>query len=141
MNLNKPIIGIAATADGKGIWLVASDGGVFAYGDAPFYGSMGGQPLNQPITGIESDTAAGGYWLVAYDGGLFNFHAGYSCGSLGGQGYSGVVGMALNAPNLGYWLVTSDGSIFALAGFCDTPYYGDISGAHLDAPVVGVAQS
>ena len=31
---------MAATQDGKGYWLVASDGGVFAYGDAPFYGSL-----------------------------------------------------------------------------------------------------
>ncbi len=30
---------MAATPDGGGYWLVASDGGVFAYGDAGFYGS------------------------------------------------------------------------------------------------------
>ena len=40
--LNKPIVGMAATPDGKGYWLVASDGGIFAYGDAAFYGSTGG---------------------------------------------------------------------------------------------------
>ncbi len=33
---------MAATPDGKGYWLVASDGGVFAFGDAGFEGSMGG---------------------------------------------------------------------------------------------------
>ena len=31
---------MAATPDGKGYWLVASDGGVFAYGDAPYEGSV-----------------------------------------------------------------------------------------------------
>ena len=35
---------MAATPDGKGYWLVASDGGIFAFGDAPFYGSTGGSP-------------------------------------------------------------------------------------------------
>jgi hypothetical protein len=35
-----------------GYWLVASDGGVFAYGDAGFFGSHGGKPLNQPIVGM-----------------------------------------------------------------------------------------
>jgi hypothetical protein len=32
--------------------LVASDGGIFAFGDAAFYGSTGGTPLNQPIVGM-----------------------------------------------------------------------------------------
>ena len=40
-HLNKPIVGMAVTADGGGYWLVASDGGVFTYGDAQFYGSTG----------------------------------------------------------------------------------------------------
>jgi len=57
------------------------------------------------------------------------------------RGYSGIVGMALNAPNLGYWLVTTNGGIFTLVGSCNTPYYGDISGTHLNAPVVGIAQT
>ena len=50
--LNKPIVGIAATPDGGGYWLVASDGGIFSFGDATFYGSEGGTPLNKPIVGI-----------------------------------------------------------------------------------------
>ena len=52
MPLNKPIVGMAATPDGKGYWLVASDGGIFTFGDAAFYGSTGGTPLNQPIVGM-----------------------------------------------------------------------------------------
>ena len=34
-----PVVGIAATPDGGGYWLVAADGGVFAFGDARFFGS------------------------------------------------------------------------------------------------------
>jgi hypothetical protein len=34
-----PIVGISATPDGRGYWLVGADGGVFAFGDAVFYGS------------------------------------------------------------------------------------------------------
>ena len=45
-------MGIAASADGKGYWMVASDGGIFNYGDAAFYGSAGATPLNKPIVGI-----------------------------------------------------------------------------------------
>ncbi|MHB1721058.1 MAG: NHL repeat-containing protein, partial [Acidimicrobiales bacterium] len=32
----------------------ASDGGIFAFGDAGYYGSMGGQPLAKPVVGIAS---------------------------------------------------------------------------------------
>ena len=46
--LNAPVVGIAATTDGGGYWLVAADGGVFNFGDAGFFGSMGGQPLASP---------------------------------------------------------------------------------------------
>jgi len=34
-----PIVGISASPDGGGYWLVGADGGVFAFGDAVFYGS------------------------------------------------------------------------------------------------------
>jgi hypothetical protein len=40
---------MAATSDGKGYWLVASDGGVFTFGDAPFEGSAGSNGLVAPI--------------------------------------------------------------------------------------------
>ena len=47
-----PVVGMADTPDGGGYWEVASDGGIFAFGDAAFYGSMGGRPLTAPIVGM-----------------------------------------------------------------------------------------
>jgi hypothetical protein len=41
-----PAVGIASTPDAKGYWLATSDGGVFAFGDAKFYGSMGATHLD-----------------------------------------------------------------------------------------------
>jgi hypothetical protein len=32
--------------------LVASDGGIFSYGDATFHGSTGGITLNKPVVGM-----------------------------------------------------------------------------------------
>jgi hypothetical protein len=43
---------MAATPDGRGYWLVASDGGIFGYGDAGFFGSTGDKVLNKPIVGM-----------------------------------------------------------------------------------------
>jgi hypothetical protein len=87
--LNKPIVGMAATPDGGGYWLVASDGGVFAFGDAAFYGSTGSLVLNKPITGMESTRDGKGYWLVASDGGVFAFGDAQYYGSASGDGLSG----------------------------------------------------
>ena len=42
---------------------------MFAFGNAPFYGSTGNVRLNRPIVGMAMDPATGGYWLVASDGG------------------------------------------------------------------------
>lgn len=39
-NVNAPITGIAATPTGRGYWLVAADGGVFAFGDAVMLGNV-----------------------------------------------------------------------------------------------------
>ena len=65
--------GDGATPDGGGYWLVAADGGVFAYGDALFLGSMGGKHLDSPVVGMASTPDGGGYWLVAADGGVFAY--------------------------------------------------------------------
>ena len=50
--LGGEFVDIAAMPTGKGYWLVAADGGVFSFGTAQFYGSMGGKPLNKPIVGM-----------------------------------------------------------------------------------------
>lgn len=39
-NVNAPIVGMAATPTGLGYWLVSGDGGVFAFGDAQFFGNV-----------------------------------------------------------------------------------------------------
>ena len=70
-NLNKPVVGMAATPDGQGYWLVASDGGIFSYDGAVFYGSGTNFRLNKPIVGMASTPDGNGYWLVASDGGIF----------------------------------------------------------------------
>ncbi len=57
----------------KGYWLVAADGGVFAYGSARFLGSASNLTLRAPIVGMAPTPDGGGYWLVAADGGVFAY--------------------------------------------------------------------
>jgi hypothetical protein len=56
---------MAATPDGGGYWLVASDGGIFSFGDAHFFGSTGSIHLNKPMFGMAATPDGGGYTLVA----------------------------------------------------------------------------
>jgi hypothetical protein len=136
-HLNKPIVGMAATPDGKGYWLVASDGGIFTFGDAAFYGSTGNLVLNKPIVGMASTPDGRGYWLVASDGGIFTFGDAGFYGSTGSLHLNRpVVGMGVAPAGRGYWLVASDGGIFT---FGDAGFDGSTGSLHLNKPVVGMA--
>jgi hypothetical protein len=55
--LNAPVQSLVPDADGLGHWLVASDGGVFAF-QADFKGSMGGTKQNRLVTAWSAPAAA-----------------------------------------------------------------------------------
>jgi N-acetylmuramoyl-L-alanine amidase len=134
-----PVVGMAATPSGKGYWMVASDGGIFTFGDAQFYGSTGALTLNKPIVGMASTPDGKGYWLVASDGGIFTFGDAPFQGSEGGTALvAPIVGMAATPGGDGYWLVAADGGIFT---FGDAPFFGSEGGAQLVAPAVGMAST
>jgi N-acetylmuramoyl-L-alanine amidase len=138
-NPNAPIVGMAATHDGSGYWLVGSDGGIFSYGNARFFGSTGALRLNAPIVGIAATPSGGGYWLVARDGGIFNYGDAGFFGSAGSLHLNApIVGMAATADGGGYWLVATDGGIFS---YGDARFWGSTGGTRLNAPVVGMAAS
>jgi ribosomal protein L24E len=137
--LSHPVVGVAATPDGKGYWEVASDGGVFALGDAPFEGSTGGVALQAPVVGMAATPDGNGYREVASDGGIFAFGNAAFEGSMGGRPLNApVVGMASTPDGRGYWEVASDGGIFA---FGNATFEGSMGGRSLNAPVVGMAST
>ncbi len=69
-----PVVGLAATTDGKGIWEVTNTGGVYAYGDATFQGPNAPLDPAAPVTSVTADpSGSGGYWLVSADGGVYAF--------------------------------------------------------------------
>jgi hypothetical protein len=86
---NQPLTGIARTASGHGYWQAATDGGIFAFGDARFYGSMGGKSLAGAVNAIARTANGDGYWLPAVDGGVFAY---------GTAGYYGNVAYTLPRP-------------------------------------------
>jgi hypothetical protein len=121
-----------------GYRLIASDGGVFSFGTAAYFGSMGGHHLNAPIVGAARTPDGRGYWLVASDGGVFSFGDARFFGSTGGIRLSQpVVGMAAAPDGRGYWLVARDGGVFAFGS--GAAFRGSTGGMHLNAPVVSMA--
>ncbi len=120
-----------------GYWLVGSDGGIFSFGSAAFYGSTGSLKLQRPVVGITPTADNGGYWLDASDGGVFSFGDAGFYGSIPGLGLhpagSGlpnslnapVVGMVPTANGGGYFMVASDGGVFA---FGDARFEGSCPG-------------
>ncbi len=117
--LNGSLVDVAATPSGEGYYLAGEDGGVFAYGDATFAGSMGSVPLRAPVVAIE--TYGDGYWLAAADGGVFSFGVPFH-GSAADLDLAGpIVDMAVHPEGSGYWLYAEDGGVFA---FGDVGFYG-----------------
>ena len=78
--LNAPVMGLVPDMDGRGYWLVGSDGGIFAF-EAAFRGSMAAVSLNRPVVGMVR--FGDGYLMVGSDGGIFNFSNQTFFGSLG----------------------------------------------------------
>ena len=117
-----PVVAMAATPDGRGYWQVASDGGVFAFGSAPFLGSMGGRQIQAPVVGMAPAPDGRGYWLVSFDGGVFAFGSAQYHGSTANIALNALIGgLVPTVTGRGYWLWGMDGSVYA---FGDAPYHG-----------------
>jgi hypothetical protein len=127
----------------EGYDLVGSDGGIFTFGSAPFYGSTGSLRLQRPVVGIAPTADHGGYWLVASDGGMFTFGDAGFYGSIPGLGFAPagsfsskrlnapIVGVVPSVDGGGYFMVAADGGVFTFGdarfeGSC--PSIGGCSG-------------
>ena len=120
-----------------GYWLVGSDGGIFSFGSAQFYGSTGALKLQRPVVGITPTASDAGYWLVASDGGIFSFGDAGFYGSIPQIGLAPagsssakrlnapIVGMVPSSDGGGYFMVASDGGVFA---FGDAKFEGSCPG-------------
>ena len=131
--LNKPVIGMVPTHDGGGYWLIASDGGVFAFGDAGFFGSLGGAPPSTALVGVAPTPDGGGYWVLGRQR--------HACTTSATRRRSGVsrrlarrsarmkspmTGLIPDFSGQGFDAVNGSGQAFA---YGDAPYFGDVTTA------------
>src|SRR5207237_954177 len=133
MHLNQPIVGMASNPVGTGYWFVASDGGIFAFGDAGFFGSTGSIKLNKPIVGVAPTQTGQGHYLVAADGGIFSFGDALSfTPRLGG---SPVTGVTAAPDGKGLWVTRANGEV---DGYGSVPSLGGLTVPPAQ-PIVGIA--
>jgi hypothetical protein len=126
LGLDCPACAIVPTHTGAGYWIACEDGGVFSYGDAIFFGSMGGHHLDAPVVAMAVTPSGGGYWLIGGDGGVFAFGDAHPFGDnpVPGQHLNSHIRHATPTPSgLGLFLVGGDGGVFTLgdAEFHGTP--------------------
>ena len=84
---------MAARPQNDGYWMVAADGGIFAFGNARYLGSGAGKE-RVPCVAMSASTSGAGYALCFLDGSVLTFGDAPFLGSASGR-FSGVaVGMA-----------------------------------------------
>ena len=136
VTLNGPVLDSVVTPSGQGYYMVASDGGIFTFGDAAFHGSMGGRKINAPVQSLVPDGDGDGYWMVASDGGIFAFRAGFN-GSMGATRLNRPVTGMVRA-GTGYLMVGEDGGIFDFSGDPQS-FKGSLGATPPARPITSVA--
>ena len=126
---------MAATADGRGYWVVDADGTVWSFGDAP---SHPGRPAvrSSTIVGIAADTATGGYWLVSAHGSVYSFGAPFLGSVPAGTTETAIAGIQAGPGGGGYRLVDGGGALFC---FGTATQLGSAATARPTRAVVGIA--
>jgi hypothetical protein len=118
-SLNAPIVGMVPSHDQGGYFMVASDGGVFAFGNAHFAGSCPGiGGCSGAAVAVLPDASGNGYWLVTASGNVYTFGDAPNLGAPGPQ--SSPITSAVATPGGGgYDIVDAAGQVFS---------YGDALG-------------
>jgi hypothetical protein len=125
-SLDAPIVGMVPSNDDGGYFMVASDGGVFAFGDAHFAGSCPGiGGCSGAAVAVMPDASGNGYWLVTQTGSIYTFGDASYYGAPGNTG--SPVTSAVRTPNGGgYWILTANGTVYS---YGNAGNYGDAAGA------------
>ena len=129
----------APVAPRSGYWMVGADGRVYAFGAVTASGGPTGALGSAQAVDLEPTPSLDGYWVVDSAGRVFAYGDARHHGAVKpGQLTAGEVVTTLSATRSGggYWLFTSRGRVFA---FGDAAFLGDLTGVHLNGPVLDSA--
>jgi hypothetical protein len=122
-SLNAPIVGMMPSHDQLGYFMVASDGGVFAFGNAHFAGSCPGiGGCSGAAVAVMPDASGNGYWLITQTGNVYSFGDAPYLGAPGRQS-SNITSAVATPSGHGYWILDGYGQVFA---YGDAAYLGNV---------------
>jgi hypothetical protein len=121
--LAAPIVAMVASPTGQGYLLVASDGGVFAFGNALFHGSCPGiGGCNGSVIAVVPDAGEQGYWVVTSTGHVYAFgNAKNVASGEPGATPAPITGATASADGRGYLIVDAKGDVY---NYGDAQKYG-----------------
>ena len=94
--------------------MVARDGGIFSFGDVPFYGSLPGIGVNvTDVVGMAPTPTDKGYWIARSDGAVYAFGDAAKFGSYSPSPCDLVSAIFSNPKSQGYRLVLQTGATVA----------------------------
>ena len=132
-------VAVVPDATGNGYWVMTNTGAVYTFGDAANHGAPGAQPTS--ITSAVATPNGGGYWILDAGGQVFPFGNAVGPGSLPAGSAGGLDPASAifeTSDGGGYWVVTALGQVTA---FGDAPSDGDMSGTHLNGPIIAASGS
>ena len=140
-SLNAPIVGMVPSVDDGGYFMVASDGGVFAFGDAKFEGSCPGiGGCVGTAVAVMPDASGAGYWLVTSAGAVYAFGDAPHLGAPGNTG-SPITSAVRTPSGNGYWILDASGTVHAYGDAAslgnDDDSYGDNSASAIFTDIAG----
>ena len=127
-------VAVMPDASGGGYWLITSTGHVYSFGDAPYLGAPG--PQSSPITSAVATPSGNGYYILDARGEVFAYGDAVPLGNTpvgSSGGLNPATAIFCTSDGGGYWIADALGKVF---NFGSAPNDGDISGTHLNGPII-----
>jgi hypothetical protein len=120
-------------------YLTETNGGLYNYGGASFYGSAVHVRLNGTIAGAAPTMDGDGYWFATSKGSVYVYGDAHFYGSPVHKAHlDKVVGFAATPDAGGYWLVSANGAVY---NYGDAAFCGSAVHEHLSSPVIGLVST
>ncbi len=132
-------VGIEATPDGQGVWVLDASGTITALGTAPPMRLGAGRSIGpgDGAAALAATPDGAGLWVVTERGRVLEIGTAADIGDLSARTLNApIIDATATATGEGMLLAAADGGVFAMG---DAAFAGSLGGSTLNAPVAGIA--